>query len=86
MRENEGDAYYHLALIEKEKDQIIIWTPDSSQFKKLVETQLLVGKLEKGGDVVLEKVTSEHLKLIMSGDKGVCFDWKKPIVFFRMWK
>jgi len=86
MKEKEGDTRYYWGLIEKEKNQIIIWTPEPSQFKKLVRAELLTGNIEKGGDVVLEKLTVEHLKLIMSEDKGVCFDWKKPIVFFRLWK
>lgn len=86
IKEKEGPAPYYWALVKNDQGQIIVWTPDPAQFRKLVQNGVLPGKVEKAGDVVLEKLTLEHLKVIMSGDHGVCFDWQKPIVFFRLGK
>ena len=86
VKEKQGPDGYYWGLFKKDEGQIIVWTPDPSQFTKLVQTGVLRGKPEKGGSVVLEKFTPEHLKIVLSGDKGACFDWKNPIVFFRMGK
>lgn len=86
VKEKQGSDRYYWALVQKDEGQIIVWTPDPAQFTKLVQTGVFRGKLEKGGSVVLEKFTPEHLKVVLSGDKGACFDWKKPVVFFRLGK
>jgi hypothetical protein len=44
---------------------------------------VLRGKVETN-DVILEKLTPDDLKAILSGDKGVCFEWQNPVVFFRI--
>jgi hypothetical protein len=86
VKAEEGPAPYFWALVKNDEGQIIIWTPDPAQFRKLVQTGALSGKVEKGGDVVLEKLTPEHLKVMMSEERGVCFEWQKPLVFFRLGK
>ena len=86
FKTKESPDPYLWALIRNDQGQIIIWTPDPAHFRKLVQTGVLPGKVEKGGDVVLEKLTSEHLKIMMSGARGVCFDWKNPTVFLRVGK
>jgi len=81
-----GDAASHYwALMKKEASQIIAWTPDPAPFRKLVQTGILRGKVEKD-DIILEKLTPDDLKGILSGDKGVCFEWQNPVVFFRIGK
>jgi hypothetical protein len=45
----------------------------------------LRGKVERY-EIVLEKLTPDDLKGILSGNKGVCFDWQNPVVFFRIGK
>jgi hypothetical protein len=81
-----GDAASHYwALMKKEASQIIAWTPDPAPFRKLVQTGVLRGKVEKY-DIILEKLTPDDLKGILSGDKGVCFEWQNPVVFFRIGK
>jgi hypothetical protein len=79
------DSSYYWALVKKDAGQIIVWTPNPVQFRKLVETGVLRGKLGKY-DVILEKLTTDDLKGILSSDKGVCFEWQNPIVFFRLGK
>lgn len=86
VREEEGSSRYYWALMRKDGGQIIVWYPDPSQFAKLVEAGTLRGKVEKGGSVIIEKLAREDLKLVLSGDKGVCFDWKRPMVLFRVGK
>jgi hypothetical protein len=65
--------------------QIIVWTPDPAQFRKLVQTGALRGKTERY-DIILEKLTPDDLKGALSGDQGVCFEWQNPAVFFRLGK
>jgi hypothetical protein len=86
VKAKEGPAPYYWGLVKNDQGQLIICTPDPEQFTKLVQTGVLPGKVEKGGDVVLEKLTPEHLKVIMSGERGVFFEWKKPLVFLRVGK
>ncbi len=86
VKEEEGASRYYWALMRKDEGQIIVWYPDSSQFGKLIEAGTLRGKVEKGGSVVVEKLTREDLKLVVSGEKGICFDWKQPMVLFRVGK
>ncbi len=85
VKKKEDAASHYWALIKKDVGQIIVWTPDPAQFRKLVETGVLRGKVERY-DIILEKLTSDDLKTILSGDKGVCFDWQNPVVFFRLGK
>lgn len=85
VKEKEDAASFHWALMKKEVGQIIVWTPDPTHFRKLVQTGVLRGKAEKY-DVILEKLTSDDLKGILSGDQGVCFEWQNPFVFFRLGK
>lgn len=86
VKNPEGPAPYLWALVKNDQGQIIVWMPEVEHFRKLVQTGVLPGKVEKGGDVVLEKLTPEHLKAMMSEDRGVCFEWQKPLVFFRTGK
>ncbi len=86
VKEEEGASCYYWALVRRDEGQIIVWYPDASQFRKLVEAGTLRGKVEKGGGVVVEKLTREDLKSLFSGDKGICFDWKQPMVLYRVGK
>jgi hypothetical protein len=85
VKEKEDAASHYWALIKKDAGQIIVWTPDPAQFRKLVQTGVLRGKLE-GYDIILGKLTPDDLKVILSGDKGVYFEWENPVVFFRLGK
>jgi hypothetical protein len=83
VKEKEDVASHYWALMKKEAGQIVVWTPDPAQFRKLIQTGVLLGKVETN-DVILEKLTPDDLKAILSGDKGVCFEWQNPVVFFRI--
>lgn len=85
VKEKEDAASHYWALMKKEAGQIVVWTPDPAQFRKLVHTGVLRGRVEKY-DVMLEKLTPDDLKVILSGDQGVCFEWQSPVVFFRIGK
>jgi hypothetical protein len=82
----ESQAPYLWGLVKKDQSQIIIWTPEQSYFRKLVQTGILPGYVEKGGDVVLKRLSSEHLQEMMSPARSECFNWKTPIVFIRLGK
>jgi hypothetical protein len=85
VKEKEESLHYYWALVKKDVGQIIVWAPDPAQFRELVQTGVLRGKVEKR-DIILDKLTPDDLKVILSGDKGVCFDWQNPLVFFRLGK
>jgi len=85
IKEKEDAASHYWALIKKDMGQIIVWTPDPARFRKLVQTGDVRGKVE-GYNVILEKLTPDDLKVILSGDKGVHFEWENPVVFFRLGK
>jgi len=85
VKEKEDSVFHYWALIKKDAGQIVVWAPDPAQFRKLVETGRLRGKVE-GSSTILEKLTLDDLKGILSGDKGVCFERQNPIVFFRLGK
>jgi hypothetical protein len=85
VKEKEDSVSNYWVLIKKDAGQIIVWTPDPAQFRKLVQTGDLRGKVE-GYNTILEKLTPDDLKGILSGDKGVCFEWQNPVVFFRLGK
>ena len=72
--------------VKKDDNQVIIWWPDVSEFKVLVENGALPGIAESDGNVVLGDLTSEHLKLITSSAKGALLDWEKPFVLIRLSK
>lgn len=86
FKNQESPASYLWGLVKNDQGQIIIWTPDPKYFEKQVQAGVLPGKVGKHGDVVLEKLTSEQLKAMMSAGRGVGFDWMDPIVFFRLGK
>lgn len=83
VKETQHSVSHYWALVKKDAGQIIVWAPDPAQFRKLVETGIIRGKVE-GSSTILEKLTLDDLKGILSGDKGACFDWQNPIVFFRL--
>jgi hypothetical protein len=85
VKEKEDATSHYWALIKKDAGQIIVWTPDPAQFRKLVQRGVLRGKVESY-DIILEKLTADDLNKILSGDKGVYFEWDNPVVFFRLGK
>ena len=83
--EDEDDSkLYNWGRIEKDDKQIIVWQPDVSKFDDLVEQKILPGDIDEKGNVILGKLTTEHYKLITSGEKGVLLDWEEPFAYFRL--
>ena len=73
---------YFWGRIRNKDRQIIVWVPDEKAFVRLVKNGTLPGKID-GDDVILDELTSQHLKRIMSGDQGVLFAWDEPVVFVK---
>jgi hypothetical protein len=84
FKDKGSPASYLWGLVKNGQGQIIVWTPDQAYFRKLVETGVLPGNVDKGGDVVLQKLTPAHLQAMMSPARSECFNWKTPIVFIRL--
>lgn len=73
---------YLFAKIKKEKDYIVIWLPMAEKFSGLVGKKILPGRVEKES-VTLGELEPQHLKIIMSGEKGLLFDWENPLFIIR---
>jgi len=72
--------------IKKDEGQILVWVPAVSKISDLVKAGTLPGTIEDDGNVTLGALTAEHLRVIMSEDKGVLFEWTKPVVLIRLSK
>ena len=81
MGHGDPPKHYSWARIKTEKRQVILWIPDTTGFKALVEQGKLPGSVD-GDDVYLENLNAEHMELIMSGDH-MLLDWETPFVFRR---
>ena len=84
-REEEKGRGYVWGRIRNEDRQIVLWLPADKVFKQLIKEGVFPGKVE-GDDVLLDELQPQHLKLIMSGDRGILFDWDKPVVFVKVGK
>jgi len=85
VKETQDSPSYYWALIKKDAGQIIVWPPDPLKFQKLVQAGDLRGKVERD-NTILERLTPSDLKGILSGDKGICFEWRNPVIFFSLGK
>ncbi len=61
----------------------LIWVPDSSKIRKLVEGGKLPGKID-GNNIRLGELTPELLKDIREEKYGVLFVWDDPLVLHRV--
>ncbi len=68
----------------KDGDKVLFWLPRAEKFQQLVEEGVLPGKIEEGGDVVLDKLEATHLALIASEERGVLFEWEAPMILRRL--
>ncbi len=83
-KEDPEDKNFVWGRIKREDNQLIIWNPSVSKFKKMVEDGILPGVVDNTGNVVLGELTSDHISLIASEGNGVLFDWEDPDVFRRL--
>lgn len=69
--------------IKKDHSQIILWFPEVSKIRELVEAGKLPGSVDKEGDVTLGDLTAEHLARITSKDSPL-FEWDEPVILVRL--
>lgn len=60
------------ARIKKSNGQLTIWVPDAANFAPLVRQKLIPGRVVDR-DVILDPLTQEHIKAIMSEEHGMLF-------------
>lgn len=91
LREEEDDDGYFWGRVKKDSNSIILWDPEISKFRTLVEAGTLPGEVKKSGkdneydsDVILGELTVEHLQIITSEKNGVLFDWDDPLVLIKL--
>jgi hypothetical protein len=80
---DEPQPEYVWARVRNQDKQITIWAPDLKKFKSLVSTGVLPGTM-RGNDVILGDLKPSHLKLIMSGRRGLLFDWDDPLALVKV--
>lgn len=78
-----ADVVYVWARIKKERNMILIWLPDEEKFRKLIEAHILPGEI-KNGMTILGDLKPEHMKAITSEEKGLLFDWERPLVLIKV--
>ena len=64
---------------------IILWEPDASRFRVLVEEEILPDTVEHG-DVILGNLTAKHIEVITTSSEGVLFDWDESMNLLRIEK
>jgi len=74
---------YWWGRIRKGDRRIVVWGPDVKAFRRLVEEGVFPGTLD-GDDVRLGDLTADQQRIIISGERGVLFDWEDPGVFLRI--
>ncbi len=91
FKEKVDDDGYLFARIKKSGNTITMWDPDVDKIRALVTDGTLPGTIkgssngvESNGNVVLGKLSAEHLKIITSGDRGILLDWENPIFLRRL--
>lgn len=71
--------------LRKEDNQIVLWAPQFSTLKTLVERKVLRGAVtENGEDLVLDNPDPVAVQRLMRGTDGIPLDWENPIVFNRL--
>jgi hypothetical protein len=84
FRESGESQKYLWAKILKDEDQLNLWAPSVDKIRVLVQKGVLPGSVEESGDVVLGELKAEHLRLLTSEEKGILFEWEKPLVLTRL--
>jgi hypothetical protein len=85
-KENPEDTRFVWGRIKREDNQLVIWSPSVSKFKKMVQDGVLPGTVDENGDITLGELSADHIKVITSETRGVLFNWDDPIVFIRLTK
>lgn len=76
------DPKYLWGRIKKEKNLILFWLPKVSKFRELIASKVFPGEANKES-VLLKNLKPEHMKILVSEEKGILFDWESPIIFIR---
>jgi hypothetical protein len=77
-------SHFVWGCIERDGDQLILWTPNSQRIKDMVAGGELRGR-PIGDDVLVTKSGPEDLERIMSLAEGA-MNWQQPLVFSRIAK
>jgi len=84
-KEEDKGRGYVWGRIRNEDGQITVWNPNDTLFKQLMKEGVFPGKVD-GDEVILDGLKPQHLKIIISGERGVLFSWDNPTVFVKVGK
>ncbi len=78
VKTDDDPALYLWVRVVNDENQVIIWTPNVTGFKELIEKGVLPGRIEEDGNVILGELTAEHLELISTQNKDLLLELEKP--------
>ena len=85
LEDDDDKEPYIWGRIIRTKRQAVLWTPDTKQFKALVEEGVLPGEID-GDSVLLGTLSSNHMEWIMSESNAYLFEWDDPLVLRKSGK
>jgi hypothetical protein len=77
---------YLFSLIKKNPDEVVLWIPEMAKFKKLVQNNVLSGKILEENKMLLENLSPSQMEMIATEKNGKLFIWDSPIVLKRAMK
>lgn len=81
-RDENQQELFQWARIEKGDNYLIMWSPNVEQFKVLIETGKLPGKVTEDG-VLLDELKPEIIGMIDDPSANL-LEWKDPDIFIRI--
>lgn len=77
-----NQTQYLFARMRKQERLAIIWAPEASQFRSLVEDEKLRGKVD-GDTVILAPLTTNEYPLLTGEPALPLFNWTEPLIFTK---
>lgn len=74
---------YHWARLQHNEHRALLWWPNQERFRDAVKAGTLPGTIKEDQDVLLGKLTDEHLQSINSPEANL-LNWTEPLVFVRI--
>jgi len=86
---DEDDENFSFGRVTEPGQEILYWIPQPAPFAERVRKKQLPGVVTKDSDgkdkdVLLEALSTEHIKAIEEGKWGEVFDWSQPVVLRRL--
>lgn len=74
---------FHWARLVLDGNTATMWWPNQDRFRDAIKAETLPGVIKQDQDVVLGKLSAEHLQMINSPESNL-LSWTEPLVFVRI--